>query len=47
MRSCSWAALSRPPRAAVIGSPIVRISRNTIVTRMNTVGKMSRNRTAM
>jgi hypothetical protein len=47
MRSCNCAAVSLPPSAAVIGSPIVRMSRNTIETRMNTVGMISRNLTAM
>ncbi len=44
-RSASWAAVSLPPSAAVIGSPVARMSQNTVVTRMKTVGMISRKRT--
>src|SRR6476661_7742860 len=47
MRSCSWSGGSRPPMAAVMGSPVIRMRKNTMVTRMRMVGKISRKRTRM
>ena len=38
MRSASCSGGSRPPRAAVMGSPVTRIRKNTMVTRMKMVG---------
>ena len=40
-------AVSRPPAAAVIGSPVDRIRKNTRVTRMKIVGKIRRNLISM
>ena len=37
--------VSRPPSAAVIGSPMTRIRRNTIVTRIHSIGMISGKRT--
>jgi hypothetical protein len=36
----------RPPSAAVIGSPVERMRKKTVVTRMKIVGKISRKRTS-
>ncbi len=47
MRSASWSGVSRPPSAAVIGSPVARMTTKTVVTRMKTVGMMSSARTRM
>src|SRR6478609_8833989 len=47
MRSCSCSGGRRPPMAAVMGSPVIRIRKNTNVTRMRMVGKISRKRTRM
>src|SRR3954468_4600192 len=44
IRSASWSAGNRPPSAAVIGSPVERIRKKTVVTRMKIVGKISRKR---
>ena len=45
LRSAICAGVSRPPAAAVIGSPMPRIRKNTNVTRNQAVGMISRART--
>src|SRR6478672_11903896 len=47
MRSCNCSGGRRPPMAAVMGSPVIRIRKNTKVTRIRMVGKISRKRTRM
>ncbi len=47
LRSAICSALRRPPWAAVTGSPMTRISRNTIVTSTHSIGMISATRTSM
>src|SRR6476620_3112733 len=42
MRSCNCSGGSRPPMAAVMGSPVIRMRKNTKVTGMRMGGKISR-----